>query len=246
MVKYLIIFIALFLALFRLSSVTLFDVDEAVFAEATKEMLQSGNWITPTYNDEPRYDKPILFYWLMAISYKIFGINEFSARFPSALAGFILCLSIFIFLNTLNRKREALYAVLCFTFSLYYLVYTHAAVTDMTLTLFISLSLFSFYLAIYKAQKYIYGFYIFSALAFLTKGLIGIVFPFSIAGIYMIFMERLKGIRRIFNFKAFIVFLLISLPWYVAQIAVNGKEFIQQFFIKHHFMRYTEVISGHK
>lgn len=62
----------------------------------------------------------------------------------------------------------------------------------------------------------------------------------------MIFMERLKGIRRIFNFKAFIVFLLISLPWYVAQIAVNGKEFIQQFFIKHHFMRYTEVISGHK
>lgn len=116
MIRNLIILIALFLALFGLSSVTLFDVDEAVFAEATKEMLQIGNWITPTYNDEPRYDKPILFYWLMAISYKIFRINEFSARFPSALAGFILCLSIFIFLNTLNRKSEAIYAVLCFPF----------------------------------------------------------------------------------------------------------------------------------
>ncbi|ACI21667.1 ArnT family glycosyltransferase [Thermodesulfovibrio yellowstonii] len=246
MIRNLIILIALFIALFRLGSVTLFDVDEAVFAEATKEMLQSGNWITPTYNDEPRYDKPILFYWLMSLSYKIFGINEFSARFPSALAGFILCLSIFIFLNILNRKREAIYVVLCFAFSLYYLVYTHAAVTDMALALFISLSLFSFYLAIYKNQKYIYGFYIFSALAFLTKGLIGIVFPFSIAGIYIIFMEGINGIKRIFNFKAFIVFLLISLPWYVTQIAINGQDFIQQFFIKHHFMRYTGVISGHK
>lgn len=246
MIRNLIIFVVLFIAFFRLGSVTLFDVDEAVFAEATKEMLQSGNWITPTYNDEPRYDKPILFYWLMAISYKIFGVDEFSARFPSALSGFILCLIIFLFLKTLNRKNEAFYAVLCFAFSLYYLVYTHAAVTDMTLALFISLSLFSFYLAIYKDQKYIYGFYIFSALAFLTKGLIGIVFPFSIAGIYMIFMEGAKGIKRIFNFKAFTVFLLISLPWYIAQIAINGQDFIQQFFIKHHFMRYTEVISGHK
>ncbi|GLI52815.1 ArnT family glycosyltransferase [Thermodesulfovibrio yellowstonii] len=246
MIRNLIILIALFIALFRLGSVTLFDVDEAVFAEATKEMLQSGNWITPTYNDEPRYDKPILFYWLMSLSYKIFGINEFSARFPSALAGFILCLSIFIFLNILNRKREAIYVVLCFAFSLYYLVYTHAAVTDMVLTLFISASLFSFYLAIYKNQKYIYGFYIFSALAFLTKGLIGIVFPFSIAGIYMIFIEGLDGIKRIFNFKAFIAFLFIGLPWYVAEIVINGQDFIQQFFIKHHFMRYTGVVSGHK
>ncbi|HXX81667.1 MAG TPA: hypothetical protein VEI46_08955, partial [Thermodesulfovibrionales bacterium] len=66
--------IVLFISFFRLGSVALFDVDEAVFSEATKEMVERSDWITPTYNGENRYDKPILFYWLMAASYKTFGI----------------------------------------------------------------------------------------------------------------------------------------------------------------------------
>ena len=71
--------VVLFVSLFRLGSVLLFDVDEAVFAEATKEMVESGDYITATYNGDVRYDKPIFFYWVMALSYKIFGINEFGA-----------------------------------------------------------------------------------------------------------------------------------------------------------------------
>lgn len=244
MLKNFVIFIALFIAFFRLGSVTLFDVDEAVFAQATKEMIQSGDWITPTYNGEARYDKPILFYWLMALSYKIFGINEFGARFPSAFSGFILCIALYIFLKTLKGEKQAVYAITSFAFSLYYFVYTHAAVTDMVLTLFISLSLMCFYLSVEKDENFIYGFYLFSALSFLTKGLIGIVFPFAIALIYLIF--RAKGLKQLLNFKAILLFLLISMPWYIAQVMINGKEFMEQFFIKHHFMRYTGVISGHR
>ena len=251
--------LALFMSFFRLGSVTLFDVDEAVFAEAAKEMVESGNWITPTYNGENRYDKPIFFYWLMAVSYKIFGINEFSARFPSAISGLLLCLSVFLFVRHFHDERKALYAVISLTLSVYFLVYSHAAVTDMALTLFITLSMFSFYLS--KARKedvsltkssldkpdtYIYGFYSFSAFAFLTKGLIGIVFPFGIAITYLLVAEGLKGIKRAFSLKGIILFLIISAPWYIAQLAINGQEFIQQFFIKHHFMRYTGVISGHR
>jgi 4-amino-4-deoxy-L-arabinose transferase-like glycosyltransferase len=96
---FLIILIAVFISFFRLGSVTLFDVDEAVFAQATKEMIENADWITPTYNGENRYDKPILFYWLMAASYKVFGINEFAARFPSALSGVLLVLSVFLFVG---------------------------------------------------------------------------------------------------------------------------------------------------
>lgn len=241
-----VIAIAIFMSFFRLGSVTLFDVDEAVFAEATKEMVQSGNYITPTYNGENRYDKPILFYWLMAVSYKVFGINEFAARFPSAASGFILCLALFFFLRQFSDEKKAFYAVISLALSIYFFVYSHAAVTDMTLTLFITLSLFSFYLFLEKDRRYIYGFYIFSALAFLTKGLIGIAFPFGIVMIFMFIREGLKGIRSIFNLKAFILFSIIALPWYIAQVAINGQEFIQQFFIKHHFRRYTGVISGHR
>jgi len=248
-----IIVLTVFISFFKLGSFILFDVDEAVFSEATKEMIETSNWITPTYNGENRYDKPILFYWLMASSYKIFGINEFGARFPSALASTVLIIAVFFFIRYVRDDKNAFYASIASVLSIYFLAYSHAAVTDMTLTLFISLSLFSFYLWIHgdtksktKNNLYQYGFYLFSAFAFLTKGLIGIVFPFGIAMVYIIVIEGWKGIKKIFSFIGITLFILISLPWFGAQLAINGQEFFDQFFIKHHFKRYVGVISGHK
>lgn len=259
-----IIVLLVFIAFFRLGSVTLFDVDEAVFSEATKEMVESANWITPTYNGENRYDKPILIYWLMAGAYKLFGINEFAARFPSAIAGVLLGLSLFLFVRRLIDKRRAFYSVTALALSLCFLFYTHAAVTDMTLSLFITLSIFSFYLSGVRAADanssqspyrwwkdiYVYGFYLFSALAFLTKGLVGILFPFGVAFLYMLITEGPgKLIRNPFIRTlpgGILLFLLISAPWYIAQLIINGQEFIQQFIIKHHFQRYAGEISGHR
>ena len=250
--------VALFLCFFRLGSVTLFDVDEAVFAQATKEMVTSNNWITPTYDGENRYDKPILFYWLMAASYKMFGINEFGARFPSAVSAFLLSLAVFLFAKRLLGEQRVFYATIPLVLSPYFLVYSHAAVTDMTLTLLITLSLFCFYISVTdekgrppahsplrKPDRYIYGFYAFSALAFLTKGLIGILFPFGIAIIFLAIAEGLPGIKKVFHPKGLALFIIISAPWYIAEFSINGKEFFEQFIIKHHFKRYMDVISGH-
>ena len=216
-------------------------------------MVEGGNWITPTYNGENRYDKPILLYWLMAGSYKIFGVNEFGARFPSAVASCLLICSLFFFVNHFQDDKTALYAAMASFLSLSFFVYSHAAVTDMILTLFITLSLFSFYCSVAGNEKYpgkdtiySYGFYLFSALAFLTKGLIGIVFPFGVALIYMIVTERWCGVKKVFRLKGLILFLLVSAPWYLAQLSINGRDFFEQFIVKHHFKRYTGVISGHK
>ncbi len=245
-IVFLVFAVVLFVSLFRLGSVFLFDVDEAVFAEATKEMVESGDYITTTYNGDVRYDKPIFFYWMMALSYKIFGINEFGARFPSALAGCLLAAALFLFVRQFYDLSKAVYAVLSMVLSIYYLIYSRSAVTDMVLTLFITLSLFCFYLSLKQDRRYIYGFYAFSALAFLTKGLIGIVFPVAIPLIFLLVTEGIGGVRKMINFKAAILFLVIGVPWYAAEYAIKGDEFIEQFFIKHHFKRYTEVISGHK
>jgi len=249
----LLIILAVFISFFNLGSFTLFDVDEAVFSTATKEMIEGGDWITPTYNGENRYDKPILFYWLMAASFKIFGANEFGARFPSALTAVGLIIAVFFFMRHVRDDTYAFYTAIASLLSMYFLAYSHAAVTDMTLTLFISLSLFSFYLWIdgerlsrKKNNICLYGFYLFSALAFLTKGLIGILFPFGIAVVYVIINYGLHGIKKVFNLRGLLLFMLISLPWLIAQLAVNGQEFFDQFFMKHHFQRYTGVISGHK
>ncbi len=245
---FIVIILSIAVSFFRLGSVKLFDVDEAVFAEATKEMIESNNWLTPTYNGVNRYDKPILIYWLMAASYKFFGINEFAARFPSAIAACILVLAIFLFSKYSRDEKYALCAAVVFTLSVYFLAYSHSSVTDMTLTLFLSLSLFFFYVSLEHQEKpiYIYGFYLFSALAFLTKGLIGIAFPFGIGITYLFLTERRQGIKKVFNLKGMILFFVVAAPWYLSQYAVNGQEFIDQFFIRHHFKRYLGVISGHK
>jgi 4-amino-4-deoxy-L-arabinose transferase-like glycosyltransferase len=241
---------AMFLSLFRLGTPKLFDVDEAVFSEATREMVISQNWITPTYNGENRYDKPILFYWLMAASYKVFGINEFGARFPSAFAAVLLITFIFLFVKRFSGEKPARYAALSALLSVYYLVYSRAAVTDMTLTLLIALSLFSFYRSSVEDSPgdriSLYGFYLFSALAFLTKGLIGIIFPFGIALVYMALTAGPHGMKKVFSPKGVLFFTAVAAPWYLSQVVINGWEFIDQFFIKHHFRRYTDVISGHR
>ncbi|MGO9611855.1 MAG: ArnT family glycosyltransferase [Dissulfurispiraceae bacterium] len=251
--------VAIFMSCFRLGAARLFDVDEAVFSEATREMVENGQWITPTYNGVNRYDKPILFYWIMALSYKAFGVNEFSARFPSAIAAILLSLSLFHFVSRHVDEETAFYAALPLVLSPYFLGYSRAAVTDMTLTLFITLSLFSLYLWAEPPKEtppgadalpdrrrwFLYGFYLFSALAFLTKGLVGILFPFGIALVYLLATEGLSGVKKIVNFPGTMLFLIVSAPWYGAQVFINGWEFIQQFIIKHHFVRYTEVISGH-
>ncbi len=240
----------MFLSLFRLGAPRLFDVDEAVFSEATREMVISRDWITPTYNGENRYDKPILFYWLMAASYKVFGINEFGARFPSACAAVLLICLLFLSVKSFSGGESATFSALSAALSAYYLVYSRAAVTDMTLTLFIALSLFSFYRSSTEGpagnRMYLYGFYLFAALAFLTKGLIGIIFPFGIAIVYSAVTGGPRGIKKVFSFKGLLLFIAVAAPWYLAEVMINGREFIDQFFIKHHFRRYTDVISGHR
>jgi 4-amino-4-deoxy-L-arabinose transferase-like glycosyltransferase len=238
--------LALFISFLQLGGALLFDVDEAIFSQASKEMLLSGDFITPTFNGNVRYDKPVLIYWLMSFSYRLFGVNEFAARLPSALAGVALAVSIFIFMNKFRGRDKALLASLSFIVSIYFAAYSHAAVTDMALVLFISLSLFCFYFWSENGGNLLYGFYIFSALALLTKGLIGVLFPFGTALIYAFISGGLKRAKQVFTFKGIFVFLLIALPWHLAMYSLHGQEFIDKYIIKHHFQRYTAVNSGHR
>jgi 4-amino-4-deoxy-L-arabinose transferase-like glycosyltransferase len=121
----------------------------------------------------------------------------------------------------------------------------------MTLILFIALSLFSFYLSTEKngtSEKksiFLLLFYLFSALALLTKGLIGIVLPFGIATVYAEITNGWKGIKKVLSLRGTLIFLVVALPWYVMQTLLNGREFIDAFLIKHHFTRYLEGVSGH-
>ena len=110
----LLVFLFLFFILYfyNLGSVGLIDVDEPRYAESGREILESGNWIVPYFNYSVRYDKPIFFYWLEAISMSIFGINEFSARLPSVLTALLTISMVFYFLKYFYSFTSALLGAL--------------------------------------------------------------------------------------------------------------------------------------
>ncbi|MBI1911787.1 MAG: phosphatase PAP2 family protein [Deltaproteobacteria bacterium] len=231
---------------FKTGGFLLFDVDEAVFSEASREMVETGDLITPTYNYEPRYDKPILIYWFMSAAFTFFGITEFAARFTSGLFGTLLVLMTFFFIRRNKGNGAALFVSLALLLNLEYFVYTHSAVTDMTLAFFITASVYSFYLAIRENKRLWYmSFWAASALAVLTKGVIGILFPVVIGFLFLFLSKKLSRAKDFLKPSYIAQFLLISVPWFAAEFYVNGWEFFNAFIIKHHFQRYSEVISSH-
>ncbi|MDP2689534.1 MAG: phosphatase PAP2 family protein, partial [Deltaproteobacteria bacterium] len=136
------------MSFFKTGGFLLFDVDEAVFSEASREMVETGDYITPTYNYEARYDKPILFYWFMAAAFKLFGTNEFAARFTSGGFGVLLVFLTFLFIRRVRGELAAYACALVLLLNTGFFFYSHSAVTDMTLAFFITASIFSFYLAL--------------------------------------------------------------------------------------------------
>ncbi|HBG46352.1 MAG TPA: hypothetical protein DDW94_05110 [Deltaproteobacteria bacterium] len=235
-----------FLSFFKTGGFLLFDVDEAVFSAAAREMVETGNLITPTYNFEPRYDKPILIYWFMSAAFKLFGTTEFAARFTSSLFGVLLSGMTFLFVKRLTGLTTALVATLALFVNLEFFVYSHSAVTDMTLAFFITASIFSFYMGTIDGKKrWFLGFWAASALAVLTKGAVGLLFPAVIAILYLALSKNLHRSKELFRPSYIGLFILIGAPWFIAQLMINGWDFFNAFIVKHHIKRYSGVISSH-
>ncbi len=234
-----------------LGSVPLFDVDEAVFAEATREMLETGDWITPQYNGADRFDKPVLFYWLMASAFTVFGVGEFGARFWSAAFGVGLVALIMVFAWRRMGPRVGLLSGLVAATSLEVVVLAHSAITDMVLIFFITAGLLAWFAAVQAtdSRARVDAALIGSAalgFAVLTKGPVGIVLP---GLILTVFLALRGGMRESLSnlpwARMALVFVLVAAPWYALELYERGWAFIEGFVLKHNVRRFTGVISGH-
>src|SRR5437870_10416474 len=130
-----------------LGALGLTDRDEGSNAEAAREMVESGDWLTPMLNGTPRFAKPILIYWLIACSYLVFGVSEFTARLPSALFGTLLVLMQYAFATRLLGPTVGFRAALMLLLNFEVLAIGRMVLTDMVLVFFTTLSIFSFFLA---------------------------------------------------------------------------------------------------
>jgi len=229
-----------------LGRIGLIEPDEGRYSEIPREMLEKGDFLTPTLNYVHYFEKPPLHYWLNALSFKLFGLNEFAARFSSALAGLLTLLLVYHTARTLFGRREAILSAFILGTSTGFLVQSRINLTDMTLTFFLSAALCSFILAVEETGKrtlYCYLFFLFSACAVLTKGLIGLLFPGAIPIFYLLATGRWHLLKEMGLAGGMVLFLALTAPWFVL-VSLANPEFARFFFIHEHFERYLSRVHG--
>ena len=212
-----------------LGDMGLTDRDEGRNAEAGREMFESGDRLTPTFNGELRVAKPVFLYWLMEQSYRLFGVNEFAARFPSALFGVGLILIHYLFLMHQRDRTIALFGGLMLLLNLEILGLGRVALTDSVLIFFTTASLYGFWLGLHGTggvRRWIWAFYIGMALATLTKGPVGFAVPLIVAALYLTWTRRWRDYwQKGVPFAGMLLFILLAAPWYAAMFLVHGDAY---------------------
>jgi 4-amino-4-deoxy-L-arabinose transferase-like glycosyltransferase len=213
-----------------LGTLGLTDRDEGSNAEAAREMVESGDWITPTLNGVPRFAKPILLYWLISGTYLAFGVSEFTARLPSAAFGTALIVMQYLFARRILGPAAGLRAALMLLLSFEILGIARMVLTDMVLVFFTTLSIFSFFLAMWgegTAKRWYWGFYLGMALATLTKGPVGVVVPLLAIVPYLLLTRRWRDVlRECRPLTGTLVFFLVAAPWYATMLLLHGAEYV--------------------
>ncbi|PXW95804.1 4-amino-4-deoxy-L-arabinose transferase-like glycosyltransferase [Sphaerotilus hippei] len=238
-------------ALLRIGAAPLFDVDEGAFSEATREMLASGDWGHTTLNGEPRFDKPILIYWLQAASVAVFGLGELALRLPSALATWGWALALVLFAWPRWGAAAAVAAGSVLGTSVGVLLIGRAATADAVLNLWLTLAALDLWRhlegegdrgALRRAALWI-------GLGVLTKGPVAIIVPGAAWLLWTLCAGRAAWLARaralLGDAPAWVILLLVALPWYVYALDRHGMAFIDGFFVRHNLQRYGGTLEGH-
>ena len=235
------------------------DRDEPRFAEASREMIERGDYVVPYFNNQPRLDKPPLTYWAQTVSYRIFGENDFAARFPSAVAAALIALSIFGWGQRIGGDKIGWWAAIIFTLSLQTFVHAKAAVADMWLALFVSsahwggLELLRYGLtnsdhrrpiAEYRISRWWFLFYISLALGFLAKGPIALV-PLVTVGSTIFYAPNLQLGRRFKFVRGIALTLAIIAAWGIPALIRTHGEFSRIGIGRHVIGRSLGAMEGH-
>ena len=237
------VLLGVFVYFYGLGNYALMDPDEGRYSEIPREMIETGDYITPRLNYVKYFEKPVLHYWLTAGAFFMFGQNEFASRFFPVIAGLGGCVITFLLAKKITRDKNAsALASLILGSSILWYSISRINLTDMTLTFFFTLALYFYRFWLDDDKRIsIVMFYVSMALAVLTKGLIGVVLPGGIALLNLIFTKQYRRIPGLFSPLAIIVFFLIVSPYFVAVCRAND-DFFEFFFIREHFLRYTTTI----
>jgi 4-amino-4-deoxy-L-arabinose transferase-like glycosyltransferase len=236
--------VTIFVYLFGLT-IPLVGPDEPRYAQVAREMFLRSDWVTPTLGGFNWFEKPALLYWLQITFYHIFGVTEFAARFGSALFGLGTIASLWLLGRTVETgsslvRFSNLLALIAAT-SIGIIVFARGASFDIILTFPIAASLVGYWIWERKGTTLpLVCFYFFIGVAVLAKGLVGIVFPFAIVTFYHVLSWKFPSKSLLVSLLWGVpLFVAVSATWYLPMYLTHGWSFIDEFFVQHHFQRYT-------
>lgn len=241
------LFVALLVWFSNLEYRHLVKTDEGRYAEISREMVQSGDWLTPRLNGLKYFEKPPLQYWMTATAYTVFGEHQWTSRLWAALTGLGGIVLVFFAGRRLFGPEAGLYGALVLGSGLAYVLVAHINTLDMGFTFFMTLALCGFLFAQHPAatarDNSVWMHVTWAALAgaVLSKGLAGAVLPGAVLVIYTLVNRDWPPWKRLHLLTGGALFLLISAPWFIAVTLVN-PEFFQFFFIHEHFERFLTTV----
>ena len=243
-----VLFIALFLVWFgTLDYRKLVRPDEGRYAEIPREMVATGDWLTPRLNGIKYFEKPALQYWATATSYKVFGESEWSARLWPALTGFFSVLLVAWTGRRLWGARAGILAAAILASTLLYIVMSHVITLDMGLSFFLQVAWTAFLFAqqgdVKNSRRWMWLLWAALALAVLSKGLVAIVLCGATLGAYTLLNRDFSPWKRLAPVSGLTLFLTIAAPWFIA-VSIANPEFAHFFFIHEHFERYLTRTHG--
>jgi 4-amino-4-deoxy-L-arabinose transferase-like glycosyltransferase len=217
--------------------------DEGRYGEIAREMAVSGDWVTPRLNDLTYFEKPPLQYWLGAATFDVLGVDEWTARLPSAVAGFLAIIAVGLTAARLASPDAGAFAALVLGGAVWHAGIAHFLSVDSVLSLCMTLALCAFLLAqrpelTRRAQRnWMLAAFAAAALATLAKGLVAIAIPGAALVLYTLATRDTGPWRRLHALPGLVVYLAVAAPWFVLVSRANA-EFAQFFFIHEHVERF--------
>ncbi len=222
---------------------------EARYAELAREIVASGDWITPRINGIKYFFKPPLFYWVEALSIHALGLSEFALRF--ATAGFSLagCLLAYVAGRKLFDRTTGVLAAVILATTLVWFALSRIILLDVPVGVFLSLCLLAFVFAVREEpgsrsrNAWLYTMYAAAAAATMTKGLIGIVLPGLVIGAWIVLTWNWRLLLEVRLLSGLALFLVLTVPWHIA-VGIQSPEFFHFYFVREHWERFTSTVHG--
>jgi len=230
---------------FHLGTMPFYGADEPRYARIGQEMLESGDYVTPTLDHRPWLEKPPLLYWMEAGSYALLGVSEGSARMPNALIAFLAALLLaWLGWRITGEAWVAVFAFLALVSSFLFALFGRAASTDMAMAAPYLLMMVGAFLALERDSKTWAALSALGgALAVLAKGPVGVVLGIGSVAVYLLLSRR----KHSWSLEAvfFTSFLALALPWFLLAWLANGENFFLTFIVSHHIARFVTDIHHH-